>query len=277
MWGVFPIYFHALAHVSPWVIVCHRIIWSVILLAGLVSARHEWPQLGIVWRQKRQLLLLAVSGLLIAVNWLVFIHAVTTGQVLESSLGYFINPLLSVALGMIFLRERLRGWQWLAVVIAAAAVINLALRGDRVPWIALSLAASFGFYGLLRKRVNINSLHGLFVETLVLLPLAVTGLVWLPTERPSLGTLGLLAFTGVLTAGPLLLFGAAVRRLKLSTIGFLQYVGPTLQFIVAIMVFREPLDPAKLLSFALCWIGIAVYVADSLRSHTGQPIADRPE
>jgi len=277
MWGVFPLYFHALAHVSPWVIVCHRIVWSVLFLAALVSLRHEWPPLLAVLRRPRSLLLLAVSGGLIAVNWLVFIHAVTTGHVLESSLGYFITPLLSVALGLIFLRERLRRWQWLAVLIAAAAVANLALRGDRIPWIALSLATSFGVYGLVRKKIDINSLHALLVETLVLLPLALTGLALLPPTRPTAGTFGLLMFTGVLTAGPLLLFGVAVRRLKLSTIGFLQYVGPTLQFLVAILVFREPLDPAKLLSFGLCWAGIAVYVADSLITRTAQPLTDRPE
>jgi chloramphenicol-sensitive protein RarD len=277
MWGVFPIYFHALAHVSPWIIVCHRVVWSVLFLAGLVSLRHEWSALFAVLRQPHSLAWLAASGVLIAINWLVFIYAVTTGHVLEASLGYFINPLLSVALGLIFLREQLRRWQWLAVLIAAAAVLNLAVRGDRIPWIALSLAASFGFYGLLRKRVDMNSLHGLLVETLVLLPVALVGLWWLPADKPTLLTFGLLAFTGVLTAGPLLLFGAAVRCLKLSTIGFLQYVGPTLQFLVAILVFREPLSSAKLLSFALIWLAIAVYVTDSLLTHTAQPLADRPE
>jgi len=277
MWGVFPIYFHALAHVSPWVIVCHRIVWSVLLLSTLVSLRGEWSQLWSVLRDRRSLLLLTASGVLIAVNWLVFIYAVTNGHVLESSLGYFINPLFSVALGMIFLRERLRRWQWVAVLIAVLAVGNLTLRSERPPWIALALAGSFGCYGLLRKRMDINSLHGLLVETLVLLPLALAGLVFLPADKHTPGTFGLLAFTGLLTAGPLLLFGAAVRRLKLSTIGFLQYVGPTLQFLVAILVFREPLDNAKVVSFGLCWAGIAVYVADSLMSHTAQPLADRPE
>jgi chloramphenicol-sensitive protein RarD len=163
------------------------------------------------------------------------------------------------------------------VLIATAAVVNLAVRGERIPWIALALATSFGFYGLVRKRVDMNSLHGLLVETVLLLPLALAGLTWLPAEKPSAVTFSLLAFTGVLTAGPLLLFGVAVRRLRLSTIGFLQYVGPTLQFLVAILVFREPLDHAKLASFGLCWLGIAVYVTDSVLTHTAQPLADRPE
>ena len=199
------------------------------------------------------------------------------GQVLESSLGYFINPLFSVALGMVFLNERLRRWQWVAVVIASLAVANLAFRGGRIPWIALSLAGSFGLYGLVRKKVDINTLHGLLVETTVLLPFALVGLMGLPMNQPSPGTFGLLAFLGVITAIPLLLFGAAVRRLPLATIGFLQYIGPTLQFLVAILVFREPLDYPKFVSFGLCWAAIAVYVADSVRTHTALPVADRPE
>lgn len=277
MWGVFPLYFRALTHVSPWVILGHRILWSVVFLSIIVSFRREWPLVWPVVRQPRNLLLLAAGGILIAINWLVFVYAVVTGHVLECSLGYFINPLFSVALGMVFLRERLRPWQWLAVVIAAIAVANLAFRGERIPWIALSLAVSFGLYGLVRKKVNINSLHGLLVETTVLLPLALAGLVLLPLEQPTPVTLGLLSFLGVITATPLLFFGAALRRLPLSTMGFLQYVGPTLQFLVAILAFREPLDHVKLVSFALCWAGIAVYVADSLRARTAQPVADRPE
>ncbi|MBE0542641.1 MAG: EamA family transporter RarD [Verrucomicrobia bacterium] len=281
MWGVFPLYFRALAHVSPWVIVCHRILWSAVFLGMIHSMRGEWLRLWPVVRQPRSLSLLAAGGVLIALNWLVFIYTVTTAQVLEASLGYFINPLLSVALGMIFLRERLRRGQWVAVIIAAAAVANLALRGDKLPWIALALAGTFGLYGLVRKKVDLPSLQALFVETTVLLPVAFLGLVWLPAPEPSRIpsgiTFGLLAFTGVITAIPLLFFGAAVRRLNLSTVGFLQYVGPTLQFVVAIMVFREPLDQAKLASFGLCWVAIGVYVADSLVRRTAQPVADRPE
>jgi len=266
MWGVFPLYFRMLAHVSPWVILGHRILWSAVFLGVVISIRREWPLVWPVVRQPRNMLLLAAGGVLIAINWLVFVYVVVTGHVLESSLGYFINPLFSVALGMIFLRERLRPWQWVAVVIAGVAVANLTFRGERIPWIALSLAVSFGLYGLVRKKVNIHSLHGLLVETVVLLPVALIGLLSLPLNQPTPGTLGLLAFLGVITATPLLFFGAAVRRLPLSTMGFLQYIGPTLQFLVAILVFREPLDHTKLVSFGLCWAGIAVYVADSLRT-----------
>ncbi len=277
LWGVFPIYFRALTHVSPWTILAHRIVWSAVFLSILVSFRREWPLLVPVVRQRRSLLLLVVGGVLIAVNWLVFIYAVGTGRVLESSLGYFINPIFSIALGMVFLHERLRRWQWVAVGIAVLAVANLAFRGGRFPWIALSLAGSFGLYGLVRKKVDINTLHGLLMETAVLVPFALAGLLLVPTRLPSPGTFGLLSLLGVITAIPLLLFGAAVRRLPLATMGFLQYIGPTLQFLLAILVFRESLDYTQLVSFGLCWAAIAVYVADSVGNHTAQPVADRPE
>src|SRR5579859_5690082 len=164
MWGVFPLYFHALSHVSPLVILCHRIFWSSLFLAIVVSLRSEWGAIWPVLRNRRHMLLLTAGAILIALNWLTFIYSITSGQVLQASLGYFINPLLSIALGMIFLQERLRSWQWVAVIIAGLAVANLALRGTGLPWIAVTLAASFGFYGLVRKKVNINSLHGLLVE-----------------------------------------------------------------------------------------------------------------
>ncbi len=243
----------------------------------LISARGEWPSLQPVLRIRRNLWLLAAGAVLIALNWLIFIYAVTTRQLLQASLGYFINPLLSVALGMVFFRERLRGWQWVAVILAAAAVTNLALRGTSFPWIALSLAGSFGFYGLVRKKVDVNSLHGLTIESLLLLPAAVAGLCFLPVGHPSRGMLGLLSLSGVLTAVPLLFFGAALRRLQLSTMGFLQYLGPTLQFLVALCIFHEPFERAKLGSFVLCWLAIAVYVLDSLLGHRPQSVADEPD
>lgn len=277
MWGFFPIYFRFLAHVSPWTVLCHRIVWSVLFLGGVVTVRREWTRVVPVIRSPRDLALLALGGVLIAINWLVFIYAVGSGQTLQSSLGYFINPLFSMALGMIFLHERLRAWQWVAVGIALVAVVNLALLGGGFPWIALSLAASFGFYGLVRKKVDINSLHALLVETTVLLPVAVLALTLLPAQRFSGGTWGLMLMLGILTATPLLLFGAAVRQLRLSTLGFLQYIGPTLQFAVAVGLFREPLDKARLASFVLCWVAIAIYVVDSLHNHRAMGLADRPE
>ena len=277
MWGVFPLYFHLLAHVPPQVVLCHRIVWSVVFLGLVVSFRREWKPIWPVMRNARNLRLLSVGAVLIALNWLLFIYAVGSGQTLQASLGYFINPLLSVALGMIFLQERLRRWQWVATLIAAAAVVNLTLRGGGFPWLAVSLALTFGFYGLVRKTVDINSLHGLLVETAILFPPAVAMLWFWPTPGISSATFGVLSLAGILTAVPLLLFGAALRRLPLSMIGFLQYIGPTLQFLMAVCVLREPLDRAKLGSFALCWLAIAVYVADSLLGHRPQPVADEPE
>jgi chloramphenicol-sensitive protein RarD len=277
MWGVFPLYFHALSHVPPLVVLCHRIFWSSLFLAVVVSIRGEWGAIRPVLRNQRNITLLSAGAVLIALNWLTFIYSVGSGQVLQASLGYFINPLLSIALGMIFLRERLRPWQWVAVVIALFAVVNLTLHGSGLPWIAVSLAASFGFYGLVRKKVDINSLHGLLVESSILLPLAVVVLVLSRPRDISGATYAILSMSGFITAIPLLCFGAAVRRLRLSTIGFLQYIGPTLQFLVAIALLHEALDPAKLGSFILCWIGIAVYVADSVFGHSPQTVADEPE
>jgi chloramphenicol-sensitive protein RarD len=277
MWGFIPLYFHALSNVPPLLVLYHRIIWSAGFMVSLVSIRKEWKSIWPALQNSRNLLLLCAGAVLIALNWLLFIYAVATKQLLQASLGYFINPLLSVALGMIFLRERLRGWQWLAVFIALSAVFNLALRGVGFPWLAVSLAGSFGLYGLVRKSVDINSMHGLTIESALLFPIAAPMLlVWHPKPIP-LPTIGLLSLSGVITAVPLLCFGAALRRLQLSTMGFLQYVGPTLQFLVAVCLFREPLDSARLGSFALCWLAIAVYVIDSLVNRRVTPVADEPE
>ena len=268
IWGIVPIYFHALADVPPWIVLCHRVIWSVAFVALIILARREWGPVGVAFRDRRTFLLLTASAILIAVNWLLFIYAVSSGQALQASLGYFMNPLLTVALGRIFLSERLRSWQWAAVGIALVAVLNLSLRRGGFPWLAVSLALSFGFYGLVRKKVDINSLHGLMIESVILLPVAFAALMFFAGPNIWQPKFGLLSLSGIITAIPLLMFGAAVRRLKLSTMGFLQYVGPTMQFLVAVLIFHEPLNSAKLFSFALCWAGIAVYVTDTLLSRS---------
>ena len=264
IWGVVPIYFHAMADVPPWVVLCHRVVWSVAFLALVISVRREWPFIGTAMRALRNLGLLSASAVLIAINWLLFIYAISSGQALQASMGYFMNPLLNVALGRIFLGERLRPWQWVAVSIALVSVINLGWQGAGFPWLAVSLALSFGFYGLVRKKVDINSLHALMIESVILSPLAFVALMFFSDFAAWRPKFGLLSLSGIITAIPLLLFGAAVRRLKLSTMGFLQYVGPTLQFLVATVVFHEALDRAKLVSFGLCWVAIAVYVADTM-------------
>ncbi|HSU57533.1 MAG TPA: EamA family transporter RarD [Candidatus Dormibacteraeota bacterium] len=276
-WGFIPLYFRAVSEVPPFIVLCHRICWSVLFLVGVVTFKKEWSSIWKVVRDRRSMVFLSAGAALIASNWLLFIYAVTTHQLLQASLGYFINPLLSIALGMIFLKEKLRGWQWFAVALAALAVANLAVQGRGFPWLALSLALTFGFYGLVRKKVNIDSLRGLLVETAILLPMAVVVLA-LPSAPGVTGhMLGLLSLSGVFTAVPLLLFGVGVRELKLSTLGFLQYAGPTLQFLVALLIFREPLAPAKLGSFGLCWAAIAVYAADSIINRVPQPLVDEPD
>lgn len=278
LWGVFPLYFRAVAHIPPWVVLCHRIVWSVGFLCGVISLRGEWPEIRRCVLNMRNVRLLSAGAVLIAANWGIFIYAVGKGEVLEASLGYFINPLFSIALGMIFLRERLRPLQWIAVAVAAAAVLQLSLSAAGLPWIALSLAVTFGLYGLVRKKVDVNSLHGLMVETVILLPIAVGVLFFIPNTKPNEASDWLLlSLSGVITAVPLLMFGAAVRGLKLSTIGFLQYIGPTLQFLLAVLVLGEHLDMARLTGFIICWVGIAIYVADSLLSRMPQPVADEPE
>lgn len=277
IWGVIPIYFKAVSHVKPLVVLYHRIIWSALFMCLIVSLRKEWPPIVRAAREPRRLMLLSLGAVLIALNWLTFIYAVSARQLLQASLGYFINPLVSIALGMFFLGERLRGWQWAAVAIAGLAVGYMASHGTGFPWIAVALALSFGFYGLVRKKVDINSLHGLLVESIILFPVALIALEVLPHSEMSRSTLGLLSLSGVITAVPLLCFGAALRRLRLSTMGFLQYVGPTLQFVVATCVFREPLDRIKLTSFGLCWLAILVYLIDSVMSRQPQPVADEPE
>jgi len=248
----------------------------VLFLIVVISVRNQWPMIWPVFRNRRSLLLLSAGAAFIATNWLIFIYSVASHQVLQSSLGYFINPLFSIFLGLIFLRERLRRWQWAAVIIAGIGVLNLALRSDRFPWIALSLAGSFGLYGLVRKKVDIDSLHGLLVETAVLLPVALVVLALPAARQVPAHLLRLLSLSGVITAVPLLFFGVALRRLKLSTMGFLQYVGPTLQFLVALVVFHEALDQAKLASFVLCWLAIGVYAADSILTRQPQ-VCEEPE
>jgi chloramphenicol-sensitive protein RarD len=277
MWGVFPLYFHLVSEVPSWLVLCHRIFWSVLFLAAVVSVRKEWGFILPILRNRRDMVLLSGGAVLIALNWLLFIYSIASKQVLQASLGYFINPLLSVVLGLIFLGERLRRWQWVAVLIAVAAVVNLAFHSAALPWLAVSLAGTFGFYGLVRKTVDINSLHGLLIETTILFPLSVVVLAWVPIGGIPRTTLGILSLSGVLTAVPLLMFGAALRRLKLSTIWFLQYIGPTLQFLVAVLVLHEPLEHSKLGSFAVCWVAIAVYTADSLLTRHPQAVADEPE
>jgi chloramphenicol-sensitive protein RarD len=274
-WGVVAFYFKAVASVDPFEVLAHRVIWSVGLLAVMVHFRRQWGEARELLRDPGTWRALAFSTLLIAVNWLVFIHAVASGRLVEASLGYFINPLVSIVLGMVFLGERLRRWQWAAVALAVAGVCVYTLRVGSLPWISLVLAVSFGLYGLVRKQSRAGPILGLAFETGLLAPLAVGYLVAMEAtglrpvafaHRGEAGSLGLdllLVAAGVVTTLPLLWFAAAARRLRLSTIGFMQYTAPTLQFLIAVLAFGERFDPARAAAFAVIWAGVAVFLADS--------------
>ncbi len=269
LWGFLPLYFHALSSVPALQVLAHRVVWSVLLLVVLVAALGRTRAI-LTAARGRTLLLLFASAALIAVNWLVYIWAVQHGHVLAASLGYFINPLVSVALGMVFLGERLRRVQGIAIAIAAVGVSVMAVTGGGAILISLTLAFSFGLYGLVRKVAAIDALGGLTVETVLLTPLAA---VWL-AHAAALGETGfgqststdaLILAAGVVTATPLLMFAAATRRLPLSMMGLLQYVAPTLQFIIGLSL-GEPLRTVHLITFAAIWSGCALYAWDSVRA-----------
>lgn len=268
-WGVLPLYFRLLAAVPALEVLAHRVIWSLVLLIIVVSAMRRWRAIRAAI-SARTFVMLAGSATLIAINWLIYIWAVNNGHTLAGSLGYFINPLLNVGLGVVVLGERLRKWQGVAIAIASAGVATMAFVALDTLWISLSLAVTFGFYGLVRKIVAIDALGGLLVETMVLAPLSL-GYV-LMIGRAGTGAMGvapstdvLLVLLGALTALPLLMFAAAARRLPYSTLALLQYVAPTLQFIVAVAVFGEPLRPLHILVFGLIWTGCAIFAWDSVR------------
>ncbi len=271
LWGSFPIFFKNLYGASPLEIVCHRIFWSAMFLLILVCLRKELGSVKRTLQNRSTMLTLCCSTLLIATNWLVFIFAVQHGEVLQSSLGYFIAPLVSVLLGFVFLRERLRRWQQISVLLAILGVINLTVQYGQLPWIALILAMSFGIYGLLRKTVKVEAMVGLTLETLILAPFALGYLIYLSTEQGSflVGNIRLdllLPLSGVVTAIPLLCFVAAARLLRLSTLGFLQYITPSLHFVLAVGLYGEPFSSAELVSFLFIWAGLGLYSGDALWS-----------
>lgn len=276
LWGLIPLYFKAVAHVAPAEVLAHRALWSFVVLVILVRSVGRW---GEIWRalgQRKLAFMLGLSGLFIAANWLLFIYAVASRQVLEASLGYFINPLVNVLFGVALLRERLRPYQCLSIALAAVGVLVLTAMVGQMPWLALALALTFGLYGLMRKLMPVDGLVSLTVETLAMLPFAIGYIVYLGAVGKTTGsgtaTLGLLMLSGVVTTVPLLFFGAAARRLRLSTMGILQYLTPTLQFSLAVAVFKEPFSSAQLVSFACIWLAILVYTADALRATRLRPI-----
>jgi chloramphenicol-sensitive protein RarD len=260
-WGFAPLYFKAVDHVPAMELLGHRIVWAIPLLAGMVWLQRAWRPMD-----KRAFGLLLISAALIGINWLFYIIAINTDRVLEAALGYYINPLVSVVLGMLFLGERMRPFQWAAVVLAAAGTTWMAVATGGVPWLALILAFSFGFYGLVRKMVRVESLQGLFVETIVLAPLAYGYVIWLGVTGAGSFLAGgvtndlLLFAAGIVTTVPLFWFTQAARRLPLTTIGFMQYLAPTIGFLLAVFVFKEPFGTDRFVAFGCIWAAVALYM-----------------
>jgi chloramphenicol-sensitive protein RarD len=270
LWGLLPVYWKALQAVPALETLAHRTVWSLLFVLLIQAARGRWEWVRLVRQRPRMLLTFLGSTCLLGVNWLTYIWAVTAGHVVDSSLGYFINPLVSVLLGVLFLGERLRPWQAVAVGLAAVSVVYLTLGLGSLPWIALVLAGTFGFYGLLRKTAPLGSLEGLSLETALLSLPALTYLLSLEVAgRANFGhagasTTGLLAFAGVITALPLLLFAWAARNTTLGTMGILHYIAPTLQFLLGLLAYHEPFSPARLLGFCGVWLALLVYSAEAL-------------
>ena len=270
MWGIAPMYFKLLTSVPALEIVMHRIVWSVLVLCLLLAVRKKFGQVFKAIRDPKVIATLSISGLLLAANWLVFIWAVNNDQMLDASLGYFINPLFNVLLARFFLHESLTRLQLLAVFVALAGVAFLIFSYGQLPWVALVLAISFSIYGLLRKKVSVDSMPGLLIESCIMLPFAL--LYWLVMDTTSgnmlansfdLNTTLLLA--GVVTTAPLLCFTAAARRIRYTTLGFFQYIGPSLMFLLAVIHYQEPLDTTRVITFVCVWSGLLIYVYDSLR------------
>jgi chloramphenicol-sensitive protein RarD len=270
LWGVLPIYFKALAHVAATEIVAHRILWSLLFLAALANLWARWAAIRTAVATPKVLLTLTATAVLIGGNWLIWVWAVVNGHVLEGSLGYYLNPLVNVLMGVVLLKERLSAAQTIAVGIAAAGVAVLAWGAGSGLWISLSLAATFATYGYLRKVAPVDAIEGLSIETAILAPIALGWILWLNgTGQGGLGidttTTLLLIAAGAVTAVPLLLFTAAAKRLPYSTLGFLQYIAPTLQFLLAVLVYGETLTLAHIICFGAIWTALVIFAVDGLR------------
>lgn len=272
IWGVFPLYFHALAPAGAWEILAHRILWTLVLCAIVLLVRRDLDWIRPLLSRPKMLGGIAIAAVLIAINWVVYVGAVAAGQVTDASLGYFLNPIVTVGLGVLVLGERLRRLQWVAVGIGLAAGLYLSVVGGRVPWIALTLAFSFALYGLTKKKLGatLAALHGLTVETVVLAPVALGLIAWFGVTGNQTFTGGaplhptLLVLAGVVTAVPLLLFAAAARRVPLTTIGLLQFVTPVLQLLCGVLLLGEEMSQARWVGFGIVWIALALLTVDSL-------------
>jgi chloramphenicol-sensitive protein RarD len=278
-WGVMPLYFHFLnrAEVLASEQLAHRILWSAVLLSAALTLLHKWGELASALAQPRARYLLLAGTAFIAVNWYAFLYGLATKRALQNSLGYFTNPLFNVALGVLILRERLRPYQWVALAIAGCGIVYFAARLGEPPWIALTVASTFACYGLMRKLAGVDGLVGLTAETLALAPASAAALAWLMARgesgmfRHGLGVDLLLIFSGLATVVPLWLFVLAARRLRLSTLGFLQYIGPSLQFLLALTVLGESLAPGQMVAFALIWAALALFTVGSILDRPSRP------
>jgi chloramphenicol-sensitive protein RarD len=278
MWGLFPLYWPLLRPAGPVEMLAHRVLWSAVTMLVIVAALRRFAQVRGVLRTSRQRRILVVAAVLITVNWGVYIYGVVNEHVVETSLGYFIGPLVTVALGVLVLHETLRPVQKVALGMTTAAVLGLTLDYGRPPWIALTLAVSFAVYGLLKKQVGAGAVEGLTIESAVMAPVALVYLVWLQatggghafSEGP--GHLVLLMSSGLVTALPLLCFGGAASRISLTTIGMVQYVGPTLQFLTGVFLLGEPMPAARWIGFAVIWLALALFTADAVRGRRRTPV-----
>lgn len=286
LWGLFPLFWPLLAPASAVEALAHRFVWSLAVVLVLIALTRRWTQFRDIWRDRRRVAFLGLASAVIAVNWGVFIWGVNHGHVIEVSLGYFINPLVTVLLGVFVLRESLRRWQWLAVGVGALAVVVLTVDHGGLPWIALVLAGSFATYGFLKKQAQLGAVEALGAETLILAPVALAYLIWLQLSgEATFGHAGLpnallLASTGVITVVPLLLFGGSATRVSLTTLGILQYLGPALQFVFGLLIFHETMTDARWVGFLLVWLALVIFTIDGLRQRrrsdraAGEPVAD---
>jgi chloramphenicol-sensitive protein RarD len=269
-WGLIPVYWKLFTAISATEILAHRFVWTTGFLVGLLSWQRRWPEVREATRSRRAVLYCLASGLAISVNWFMFIWAVNVGRVIETSLGYFMTPLVNVLFGATFLRERLTRWQLISVLLALAGVLNLTFGYGRFPWLAITLCVSFGLYGLLRKQSGVRPIPGLFLETTLLAPIAAGYLIYL--QSAGTGVLGsatwsfifLIVSTGVVTGLPLVWFGHAARHLRLTTLGFLQYLAPSCSFFLGVFLYHEPFTRAHLVTFTFIWVALIMFTAEAI-------------
>lgn len=278
LWGAFPLYFRLMERSGPIEVVAHRALWSLVFCVLALTVLRQWDQFSAAVRQSRSVGVLAVGGLMVAMNWTLYVWGVNTGRTLDAALGYYINPLLVALVGVAFLGERLGRAQWVAFLLGAAAVVVLVVAYSKVPVIALGVATTFTLYGVAKKKAGqtVPALPGLAIETLAIAPLALGYIIWLEAAGADSVEIAspyglLMASTGIVTAVPLLLFAAAAARVPLVTIGMLQYITPTLQFAVGWLVFHEPMPPERWAGFVLVWAAVVVFTVDGVRRHLGTP------